>query len=56
MSTLTNVATCSSIFCISTEAKVYLTDGDLPVHSILVKGFEIIGILDRETAGYYPEF
>jgi hypothetical protein len=42
--------------CFPTETKVYLTHGDLLPHNILVEGSKITGILDWETAGYYPEF
>jgi Phosphotransferase enzyme family len=42
--------------CFQTEAKVHLTHGDLLPHNILVEGSKITGILDWETAGYYPEF
>lgn len=43
----------STICSFSTEAKVHLTHGDLSPHNILVKGSEITGITDWETAGYY---
>ena len=42
--------------CFPTETKVYLTHGDLLPHNILVEGSKITGIIDWETAGYYPEF
>lgn len=36
--------------------KTLLTHGDLLPRNILVEGSKITGILDWETAGYYPEF
>jgi hypothetical protein len=45
----------SSKSCFSTEAKVYLTHGDLLPRAILVECSEIsTGITDQETAQYYP--
>lgn len=42
--------------CFSMETKVHFTHGDLLPQNILVEGSTITGILDWETAGYYPEF
>jgi len=42
--------------CFPTETEVYLSHGDLLPHNILVEGSKLTGILDWETAGYYPEF
>ncbi|KAL4078993.1 kinase-like domain-containing protein [Scleroderma citrinum] len=42
--------------CLPTEAKVCLTHGDLLPQNILIEGSTITGIIDWETAGYYPEF
>ncbi|KAI6006555.1 hypothetical protein F5J12DRAFT_905639 [Pisolithus orientalis] len=39
-----------------TEANAYLTHGDLLPQNILVEGSTSAGIIDWETAGYYPEF
>ncbi|KAI6099812.1 hypothetical protein F5141DRAFT_1143725 [Pisolithus sp. B1] len=36
--------------------KIYLTHGDLLPQNITVEGSTITGIIDWETAGYYPEF
>lgn len=38
------------------EANVHLTHGDLLPQNILVEGSTITGIIDWETAGYYPAF
>jgi hypothetical protein len=42
--------------CFSTEAKTHFAHGDLLPRNILVEGSKISGMLDWETAGYYPEF
>ncbi|KAI6108923.1 hypothetical protein EDD16DRAFT_1487903 [Pisolithus croceorrhizus] len=42
--------------CFPTDTKVYLTHGDLLPQNIMVEGSTITGIIDWETAGYYPEF
>lgn len=42
--------------CLPTEANIHLTHGDLLPQNILVEGSTITGIIDWETAGYYPEF
>lgn len=42
--------------CFPMDTKVYLTHGDLLPQNIMVEGSTITGIIDWETAGYYPEF
>jgi hypothetical protein len=42
--------------CFSMEAKVHLTHGDLLPRDIPVQGSKITGIIDQETARYYPDF
>ncbi|EFY84946.1 Phosphotransferase family protein [Metarhizium acridum CQMa 102] len=36
--------------------KIVFTHGDLKPHNILVKGGRIIGFLDWESAGWYPDY
>lgn len=42
--------------CLPRNAPIYLTHGDLLACNIIVQGSTITGIIDWETAGFYPEF
>lgn len=40
----------------STEHRIVLTHGDLNPHNILIEDAKIVGLLDWEAAGFYPEY
>jgi len=38
------------------QLKTVFTHGDISVSNILVKGDKVVGLIDFEMAGFYPEY
>lgn len=47
---------CEMIHTLMKNHEIVLTHGDFAPRNILVKGTIVVGILDWELAGYYPEY
>ena len=44
------------VSCLKDDHRIVLTHGDLQPRNILVYGTEVIGIIDWELSGWYPEY